>query len=134
MADAPTLILGHNRDRAHRLIEAAPAGSVLTVKPAKRSLDQNAKLHAMATDLMLAKPQGRNYSVRVWKVMALAMIGKKVEFHPALDGDGVTPISPSTARLTKAECADMIEAMYAYGSEHGVQWSEPTLRHEGETA
>lgn len=126
MSDTPTIILGSNRTRAHRLIDAAPVGSVLTVKPAKRTLDQNAKLHAMATDLMLAKPEGRNYSIRVWKVMALAMIGKKVEFHPALDGDGVTPVSPSTARLTKAECSDMIEAMFAYGTQHGVQWSDAT--------
>lgn len=125
MSDYPTVILGQDRTRAHKLIDAAPAGAVVTIKPSKRSLDQNAKLHAMATDLMLAKPEGRNYPLRVWKVMALAMIGKKVEFHPALDGEGVVPVSPSTARLTKAECADMIEAMYAYGAQHGVQWSEP---------
>lgn len=123
MADHPTIILGPDRTRAHKLIDAAPPGSVLTVKPPKRTLDQNSKLHAMATDLMLAKPEGRAYPLRVWKVMALAMIGKKVEFHPALDGEGVVPISPSTARLTKAECADMIEAMMAYGLQHGVKFS-----------
>ena len=125
MSDYPTIILGQDRTRAHKLIDAAPSGSVVTVKPPKRTLDQNAKLHAMATDLMMQKPEGRSYPLRVWKVMALAMIGKKVEFHPALDGEGVVPVSPSTARLTKAECADMIEAMYAYGAIHGIQWSEP---------
>ena len=125
MTDYPTIILGPDRTRAHKLIDAAPPGSVLTIKPPKRTLAQNDKLHAMATDLMMQKPEGRAYPLRVWKALALAEIGKRVEFYPALSGQGMEAVTASTARLTKQECSDLIEALYEYGARMDVQWSEP---------
>ena len=118
---ANTAILYRNRGFAHRLVDAAPAGSVMEIKPPRRTLDQNAKLHAMITQIAAAKPEGRVYPVEVWKPLFLAMCGHKVRFEPALDGNGVVPIGLRTSRLTKAECAELIECIYAYAAEHGVE-------------
>lgn len=124
MSDGQTIILRGNRETAHRVIDVAPVGSVVNVKPPRRTLAQNDLLHALVSEVARAKPQGRNYSVKVWKVMFMAMIGRKVTFEPALDGDGVVPIAPSTSRLSKADCSDLIEAIRAFGAEHGVEFSQ----------
>jgi hypothetical protein len=120
-----TLRLFTNRQRAHELVDKAPQGAVLNIRPATRSNEQNAKFWAMLSDLARAKPEGRDYPVEVWKALAMAMCGHKVRFEPALDGDGVVPIGFRSSRLTKEEMSEMIEALYAYGAEHGVEWSEP---------
>jgi hypothetical protein len=120
-----TLRLFTNRQRAHELVDLAPQGAVLNIRPATRSNEQNAKFWAMLSDLARSKPEGRDYPVEVWKALAMAMCGHKVRFEPALDGDGVVPIGFRSSRLTKEEMSEMIEALYAYGAEHGVEWSEP---------
>lgn len=124
MADGQTIILRGNRDTAHHIVDCAPVGSILNVKPPRRTLDQNAKLHAMISEVARAKPQGRDYPVEIWKPLFLAMAGHKVRFEPALDGNGVVPIGFRTSRLSKAECAELIECIYAYAAEHGVELSE----------
>ena len=124
MSDGQTIILHGNRETAHRVIDCAPVGSVVNVKPPRRSLSQNDKLHAMVTEVARARPEGRRYSIRVWKVMFMSMIGRQVTFEQGLDGEGMVPIAPSTSRLTKAECSELIEAIYAYGARHGVQFQE----------
>lgn len=124
MSDGQTLILGGNRMTAHRVIDAAPPGSVVNIKPPRRTLDQNAKLHAMISEVARAKPEGRNYPVEIWKPLFLAMCGHKVRFEPALDGNGVVPIGFRTSRLSKAECAELIECIAAYAAQHGVALSE----------
>ncbi len=116
------------RATAHRLVDAAPQGAVLNVRPPTRTSDQNAKLWAMLSDLARAKPEGRDYPTDVWKALAMAMVGHKVRFEPALDGNGVVPIGFRSSRLTKDEMSELIEAIYAYGAEHNVTWSEPEQR------
>lgn len=112
------------RDLAKALIDRAPVDAVVNVKEAKRTNDQNAKLHAMISDIARAKPDGRVHSTVVWKSLLMADAGFKPLFEPSLDGQGVIPIGYKSSRLTKAEFSDLIEAAYAYGSPRGVVWSE----------
>jgi hypothetical protein len=120
-----TIRLFGNRSRAHELVNKAPHGAVLNIRPPTRTNEQNAKLWAMLSDLARAKPQGRDYPTDVWKALAMAMCGHTVRFEPALDGNGVVPIGFRSSRLTKDEMGELIEAIYAYGAEHNVEWSEP---------
>lgn len=113
------------RQLAHALIDKAPVGAVVNIREATRSLDQNAKFHAMISDIARAKPDGRVLPVDVWKVLILAALGHKVRFEPALDGNGVVPIGLRSSRLTKAKMSDAIEWMY---SEYQIPWSEPVER------
>jgi hypothetical protein len=116
----------YQRQLAHHLIERAPAGAVLNVREATRTSDQNAKLWAMLSDVARAKPQGRVLDTDTWKALFMASLGHRVRFEPALDGQGVVAIGFRSSHLTKAAVSDLIEALYAYGAEHGVVWSEPT--------
>ena len=45
------------------------------------------------------------------------------EVLPALDGHGVDIVFERTSRLTRAECAELMEYVYAWGAQHGVRFS-----------
>ena len=119
-----TVILGTNRQRAHALVDAAPAGCVLNIRAATRTGEQNDKLWAMLSDISRAKPQGRDYPPEIWKSLFMASAGFTPRFEPSLDGQGVVPIGYKSSRLSKAEFSDLIECISAFGAEHGVEWSE----------
>jgi hypothetical protein len=119
------LVSDHARKIAADLAFKAPHGSVANFRPPTRTVEQNSKFWAMLSDLARAKPEGRDYPTDVWKALAMAMCGHKVRFEPALDGDGVVPIGFRSSRLSKEEMSELIEALYAYGAEHGVEWTEP---------
>lgn len=119
------LVGPEQRRLAHDLIDKAPDRAIVNIRPETRSNDQNAKMWAMLSDVARAKPEGREYTTEIWKALFMAEAGFKPHFEPSLDGKGVVPIGYKSSRLAKAEFADVIEAIYAYGAEHGVEWSEP---------
>lgn len=119
-----TVILMGTRTAAHKLVDAAPAGSVCKISPPRRTEDQNAKLWALLSDVSRAKPQGRDYPPEIWKSLFMADVGFEPRFEPALNGRGVVPIGYKSSRLNKGEFSDLIEAIYAFGAEHNVEWSE----------
>lgn len=131
-----TLILSgqHQRDLAKRLIDKAPPNAVLNVREATRTLDQNAKMHAMLSDIARARPQGRVYPTEVWKCLFMDDCGFKPKWVPSLNGDGVVNTGYRSSRLGKAQMSDMIEAMYAFGAENGVEWTEISNERESGTS
>ena len=124
------LVGDSQRDHAKRMIDRAPPHAVVNIREATRSGEQNAKLWAMLSDVARAKPQGRVLSTDVWKALFMSEAGFKPRFEPSLDGQGVVPVGYKSSGLRKAEFSDLIEAIAAFGAEHGVQWSEPGTRQE----
>lgn len=102
---------------------------VLSVKPETRSLKENAMLHAMLTYISKnLEWAGKKRDVDTWKRLMVAAWcrakNEQVEILPALDGHGVDIVFRKTSKLTRAECADLIEYIYAWGSAHDVVWQE----------
>ena len=124
------LVGDSQRDHAKRMIDRAPPHAVVNIREATRSGEQNARMWAMLSDVARAKPQGRVLSTDVWKALFMAEAGFKPRFEPSLDGQGVVPVGYKSSGLRKAEFSDLIEAIAAFGAEHGVQWSEPDTRME----
>jgi hypothetical protein len=118
---------------AHRLIDVAPHGAILNVRQAGRTGEQNSKLWACISDVSRAKPEGRTHTAEVWKCLFMQACGHAVQFENGLNGQPF-PIGFRSSRLTKSEMSDLIECVVEYGSRHGVEWSEPGLRNEGELA
>ena len=112
------------RHLAKRLIDSAPVDAVVTIRAAKRTLDQNAKMHAMLSDISRAKPEGRMMTPDLWKSAFMNACGHQVQFMNGLDGGAPFPIGFKSSRLSKAEMSDLIESIYEYGARHGVLWSE----------
>ena len=111
-----------SRQEACRAILQAPANSFATIKPQKRTDDQNAKLWAMLGDVSRAKPQGRKHIPEVWKCLFMAACGHQVAFETGLD-DRPFPIGFQSSRLSKNEMADLITFVLQWGDEQGVIWS-----------
>ena len=121
-----TIILASDTQRqlAIDMIRRAPADAVVKISAPKRTLDQNAKLWAMISDVSRAKPEGRMHTPEVWKCLFMSACGHAVQFEMGLDNKPF-PIGFSSSRLSKAEMADLITVIYEYGDRHGVRWSEP---------
>jgi len=125
VADGQTIVLTGQRarDEAIRLIGIAPAGAIVNVRTAKRTVDQNAKFWAMLSDVSRAKPEGRCHTPEVWKALFMHACGHAVQFEMGLNGQPF-PTGFRSSRLTKAQMADLIETVSEYGARHGVRWSD----------
>ncbi len=122
------------RRRAHQAISDAPIETRVEVKGPRRTIDQNAKMHAMIADIAKQHEHaGALRSVRQWKWLFMHLLGaESVEWLPSLVDDGeLVPVGTSTREMSVAECSNMIELLYQRGAEWGVVWSEPELwRHD----
>lgn len=123
------LVLGSDyvRKRAMHWISIAPTGTRLEFKAPRRTLDQNAKMWAMLTEIATQKEHcGRKYPAETWKSLFLHALGREMQFVPALDGHTFLPLGQRSSDLTKAEMSDLIELMSAWGAENGVVFREDT--------
>ena len=72
------------RARAHRLIDKAPAGYVVTVNEPKRTCAQSDKMWAMLTDISHAMPLGRRHTPDDWKAIVMNGATKQGRPHDPL--------------------------------------------------
>lgn len=117
-----TVILSNSfkRKQAHKLIDCAPYGHVISIKPPTRSGAQNDKMWALLSDIARAKPEGRRHTAEIWKCLFMAACGHAVQFEQGLDG-APFPIGFRTSRLPKEQMSDLIEFIHAYAAKHGVK-------------
>ncbi len=113
------------RRAAANLAFQAPHGSIANFRPPTRSSAQNAKMHAMLSDVSRAKPDGREMTSDQWKAVFMQAVGFKATFVPDLEQESFVCLGFKSSRLTKAEFSDLIECIYEYGGRKGVQWTEP---------
>lgn len=132
MSESLTIEL-HNRQQAHQIIKdrlfpylganlQAERRLVLTVKPSTRSLEQNARMWAMLTEISeQVEWYGHRLTAEEWKdVFSAAM--KRAKVVPCLDG-GFVVCGQSTSKMTRAEMSEMQTLMEAFGAERGVKFS-----------
>lgn len=120
MTAGHTFHLRRNRETAHRTIDCAPDGSVMTVKPPRRTLSQNDKMWVMLTDISIAKPEGRELTPDVWKVLFMHGLDHAQRFEMALDGRGMVPVGFRSSRLSKEQMGELLEFIAEYAARHGV--------------
>ncbi len=111
------------RDLAKRLIDGAPVNAIVNIKPEGRSLDQNAMMWALLSDVSRHKPDGRMMTTDRWKQVFMQACGHAVQFEVGLDG-APFPIGYSTSKLNKSQMADLITFILQWGDEKGVRWSD----------
>lgn len=101
----------------------------ITVGEPKRTLAENAKLHAMLSEVAeQVEWAGKKRDVEVWKRLMVSAWcrarGEPVEILPALDGHGIDIVPVRTSKLSKRDCAELIEFVYAWGADNDVQFNE----------
>lgn len=125
MIEKKTFILAHVEARkgVGAFAMTTPDGWHVTFRPATRSLDQNARMWAMLTDVSKQVDwYGRKLSPEAWKCVFSASL-KKQDVVPGLHGDFVV-IGQSTSAMTIREMGDLMELVSAFGVEKGVMFTE----------
>lgn len=98
------------------------------VSPPKRTLSQNRKMWPLLHDLALQVVwYGEKYDEEDWKDMITALVAKtkKQEQRTAPGiGGGVVMFGQRTSRMKVPQMVDVIEAIYWFGTEQGVKFSD----------
>lgn len=115
------------RANAVQAVKTAPDGHKVTIQPKGRSLDANALLHSVISEIAeKIEWAGKKRSAEVWKRLLVAAWcrtkGEPIEILPAIDGNGIDIVPARTSKLSKKDCSDLIEYIYAYGAENGIIW------------
>lgn len=128
MSERQFFVMAHDTARANaiRAVQQAPEGYVVEVRPSKRTTDQNAKFHALCSDLARAGVPwaGKPRKADEWKVLLVsghAVATKEgADIVPGLEGEFVN-IRESTAAMSKARGSSLIEYAVAFCASHDIE-------------
>lgn len=122
MARATVIIQSQfDREKIARWARAVPYGTRVEFKEVKRSLPQNDRMWAMLTDIaQQVTHHGVKLSTEDWKLVFLEALKREMRIVPNLDGTGFVNLGRSSSDLSKAEMTDLIELMFAFGTQRGV--------------
>ncbi|HEJ7078240.1 TPA: recombination protein NinB [Serratia marcescens] len=98
------------------------------VSPPKRTLSQNRKMWPLLHDLALQVVwYGERYDEDDWKDMITALVAKTKKQEqrtaPGIVG-GVVMFGERTSKMRVSEMVEVIEAIYWFGTEQGVKFSD----------
>lgn len=111
------------RENALQGVKTAPDGFVVEVKPATRTLDQNALLWPLLAAVSdQVEWYGQRLTADEWKDVFTASL-KKQKAVPGIDG-GFVVCGSSTRIMSKAEFSELIELIHAFGAERNVEFDE----------
>jgi len=121
-------ILAHQqaRDRACQAIQEAPDGFEVRIKEPTRNLEQNAKFHAICTDIAKSKLQwaGKPRTAEQWKILLVsghAVVTKEgSELIPGFEGEFIN-VRESTALMSKKRSSSLIEYALAFCAQNGIE-------------
>lgn len=96
----------------------------------RRSLDQNAKFHAVIEEISeQASHLGSKWDAESWKRLLLDAFAKETrrprgKVIPNLTGDGVVEIGLQSRRFTKQDASEFVEFLHSWCAENGVELSQ----------
>jgi hypothetical protein len=119
----------------------SPDGWRVVISEPRRSLDQNAKIHAMIGDIAKQRPvfMGQKFDADDWKRLLIDAFAKVMRdmgtpLHhdgrvvPSLDGQRVVQLGIQSSGMYVGEMSQFIEFLYAWGAERGIVWTETKQR------
>ena len=116
------ILTKYNREIAAQMIDAAPDGYVVEVKPAKRSLEQNRLYWAILTDISEQVVNGRTFEPSIWHVYFKQLF---LPDHVQELPDGSLHISPpSSSRMTLEQFSEYVEKVMQWALQHEVKLSD----------
>lgn len=114
-----------DRSRAAVWVARAPFGTRIDFKAGRRSLDQNAKMWAMLSDIASQLTwDGKRLSTGDWKLLFLDALKREVRAVPNLDGNGFVSLGRSSSDLSKQEMGDLLDIISEFGARHGVVFGD----------
>lgn len=121
------LVHDEARKRAAEAIYTAPDGWVCRVSPEGRSEAQNRLLHPLLTDIARQSVwNGKKLSMLQWKTLMVSAhaiaTGEPQQMTVGIEGE-VVNLRESTAAMTKARFASLVDYVLAWGANNGVRFS-----------
>jgi hypothetical protein len=102
----------------------APEGHIVTIQEPTRNLIQNSRLWASLSEVSRQVDwHGNRLTPEEWKDVFTAAL-KRQKVVPGIDG-GFVVIGARTSKMDKREFSELLELVYAFGAQHGVQFSDP---------
>lgn len=100
----------------------------IIIQERKRTTDQNKKLWPLLHDLSRqVEWYGQKYSPDDWKDLITALVAKSKNEQqrtaPGIGG-GVVMFGSRTSKMRVSEMVEVIEAIYWFGTEHNVKFSD----------
>ena len=116
------ILTKYNRELAHQMIDSAPDGHVIEVKPAKRSLEQNRLYWAILSDISVQVVHGKSYEPSIWHVYFKQLfLPDQVQELP----DGSLHVSPpSSSKMTLEQFSEYVDKVTHWAIEHEVRLSD----------
>lgn len=126
-----TLILSSPaiRQRALEAVCAADHGYVVTIRPPTRNSDQNAKFHALCSDIAKSGMEwaGKKRTADQWKVLLVSghatATKQGSEMVPGIEGEFVN-VRESTALMSVSRSSSLIEYAVAFCAMSGINLTE----------
>jgi hypothetical protein len=114
----------HNRNLAREMVDNAPDGHILEVRPPKRSLDSNRYYWAVLGDISEQVVPGRSYEPSIWHeyLRALFLPERMVE----LPDGSLKMLEPSTSELNQASFSEYVEKVVMWALQNDVRFSDNT--------
>jgi hypothetical protein len=110
-----------DRNKAIDAVREVGDGYVVTISQPRRSLVQNALMWVLLQELAdQVVWHGQRLSAENWKDMCTAAL-KQQEVVPGIE-KGFVVLGTSTRRMSKQEMSDLIEFIYAFGAQNGVEF------------
>ena len=127
-----TFIVGTHpmsRTLAVQAVSAAPDGNVITISEPKRNAEQNAKFHAICSDIARSGAEwaGKKRTADQWKVLLVsghAVATKEgAEMVPGIEGEYVN-VRESTALMSVKRSSSLIEYAVAFCAMNEIRTAE----------
>jgi len=114
----------HNRNLAREMLDNAPDGHILEVRPPKRSLDSNRYYWAVLGDISEQVVPGKAYEPSIWHeyLRALFLPERMVE----LPDGSLKMLEPSTSELNQSSFSEYVEKVVMWALQNDVKFSDNT--------
>jgi hypothetical protein len=104
--------------------ENVPPGTTMEFRAPRRTTDQNSLMWSLLGQISKHVDwYGQKLSSEDWKDVLTASL-RRTRVVPGIEAGSFVPLGMRTSQMTKQELGDLIELIYAFGAEHGVQFRE----------
>jgi hypothetical protein len=113
-----------DREKIARWAAGVPDGTTVEFRAPRRTLDQNALLWSLLGQISKQiEWYGQKLSSEDWKDIMSASL-RRARVVPGIDAGTFVPLGMRTSQMTKEEISELLELIYAFGAERGVEFRE----------
>lgn len=116
-----------DRNLIARWAQNVDHGTTVEFRAPRRSIDQNALMWSLLGQISKQVDwYGQKLSSEDWKDVLTASL-RRTRVVPGIDAGTFVPLGMRTSQMTKEEISELLELIYAFGAERGVQFRELEL-------